>query len=165
MNGNRVLLVIWHSANVEVKLARELTFFRLNSEKVMSERVMQGILVVDDEPDICFLFENILRKRNLRSGYAHNLADAASQLEKKQPALIFLDNSLPDGKGIDFIPFLKSRYPLVKVVIVTANDSPEDETAAYLKGADDFLGKPLSMECINRTLDKNVFRPMDSPVL
>jgi CheY-like chemotaxis protein len=38
--------------------------------------------------------------------------------------------------------------------MVTANDSPDDRRAAYLKGADDFLGKPLSLDRINLTLDK-----------
>jgi len=126
----------------------------------MSERkkVQNNVVVVDDEPDICFLFEKILRKRNLQSGFAKNLADASILIENKKPYLIFLDNSLPDGRGVDFIPYLKSRFPAVRVVMVTANDSPDDRLAAYLMGADDFLGKPLSLEQINVALDKNVSR-------
>jgi CheY-like chemotaxis protein len=124
----------------------------------MSERKLQNVLVVDDEPDICFLFDRILRKRNLQTGFARNLADATALIEKKNPHLIFLDNSLPDGRGVDFIPYLKARFPLIRVVVVTANDSPDDRDAAYLKGADDFLGKPLSLERINFTLDKNIYQ-------
>jgi DNA-binding response OmpR family regulator len=124
----------------------------------MSERKLQNVLVVDDEPDICFLFDRILRKRNLQTGFARNLADATVLIEKKNPHLIFLDNSLPDGRGVDFIPYLKARFPLIRVVVVTANDSPDDRDAAYLMGADDFLGKPLSLERINFTLDKNIYQ-------
>jgi DNA-binding NtrC family response regulator len=124
----------------------------------MSERKLQNVLVVDDEPDICFLFDKILRKRNLQTGFASNLADATALIEKKNPHLIFLDNSLPDGRGVDFIPYLKARFPLTRVVVVTANDSPDDRNAAYLKGADDFLGKPLSLERINFTLDRNIYQ-------
>ncbi|HVY76051.1 MAG TPA: response regulator [Puia sp.] len=114
----------------------------------------ESILIVDDEPDICFLFERILRKRNIQTRFANNLAEAATLVEKKQTRLIFLDNNLPDGKGIDFIPYLKELYPSAKVVMITANDTPEDEYAAYRQGADEFLGKPLNLESINRTLDK-----------
>lgn len=131
----------------------------------MSERKMLNVLIVDDEPDICFLFEKILHKRNLQTGFANSLADAVCLIEKRRPYLIFLDNSLPDGKGIDFIPYLKARYPYTKVVMLTANDSPDDQRAAYLKGADDFLGKPLSLERINLTLDKMSIRPLGSPIL
>ena len=142
----------------------EILIFK-HVRNVMSEREIQNVLIVDDEPDVCFLFEKILRKRNLRSGSANNLADATSLIEKRRPYLIFLDNSLPDGKGIDFIPYLKSHYPHTKVIMVTANDSPDDQQAAYLKGADDFLGKPLSLELINNTLDRMTVSSRNSPIL
>lgn len=133
--------------------------------KVMSEWVRKEVLVVDDEPDICYLLENILRKRNLVPDCAFNLADASLRIAKRQPYLIFLDNSLPDGRGIDFIPYLKTHCPNSKIVVVTANDGPSDQYAAYLHGADDFLSKPLSLERINKTLDKMMLSPQDSPTM
>lgn len=111
------------------------------------------ILIVDDEPDARFLFERILRKRNMKSAFARNLSEAANAMEMDHPSLIFLDNSLPDGRGIDFIPYLKEHYPTTRVIIITANDNIFDKKIAFQKGADDFLGKPLSLELINRTLD------------
>jgi two-component system, OmpR family, response regulator len=120
----------------------------------MRERVQSKVLIVDDEPDICFLFDKILRKRNLTMGYAYNLADATRSLETEPPSVVFLDNNLPDGQGIDFIPFLKLRCPGIRVIMVTANDSASDKNKAFQQGADDFLSKPLSLDLINRTLDK-----------
>ncbi|MFI5193781.1 MAG: response regulator [Chitinophagales bacterium] len=131
----------------------------------MSEWARKDVLVVDDEQDICFLLENILRKRNLMPDCAYNLADASLWIEKRQPYLIFLDNSLPDGRGIDFIPYLKIHCPHSKIVVVTANDSLSDQYDAYSHGADDFLSKPLSLERINKTLDKMMFSPQDSPAM
>jgi DNA-binding NtrC family response regulator len=120
----------------------------------MKEWKLEMVLIVDDEPDICFLFERILTKRNLRAGFAGNLAQAANLVKKSKPCLIFLDNSLPDGNGIDFIPYFKTHAPETRIVMVTANDSPEDQVAAYRKGADEFLGKPLNLERINSALDR-----------
>jgi two-component system, OmpR family, response regulator len=111
------------------------------------------ILIVDDESDARFLFERILGKRNLKSAFARNLTEATNAMEMDHPSLIFLDNSLPDGRGIDFIPFLKEHYPGTRVIIITANDNIFDKKIAFQKGADDFLSKPLSLELINRTLD------------
>jgi DNA-binding NtrC family response regulator len=72
----------------------------------MREQETQNVLVVDDEPDICFLFEKILQKRNVQTEFAKSLADATILIENSSPYLIFLDNSLPDGRGVEFIPYL-----------------------------------------------------------
>ena len=74
-------------------------------------------------------------------------------MNSDRPSLVFLDNNLPDGQGIDFIPYLKQHYPNTRVIMVTANDSASDKTRAFQKGADGFLSKPLSLDLINRTLD------------
>ena len=114
----------------------------------------QKVLIVDDEPDICILFGRILSGRNLKTGYAHNLAEASSAIREDPPALVFLDNSLPDGLGVDFIPYLKKNCPETRVIVVTANDTASDKRKAMLQGADDFIGKPMSLKLIKRELDK-----------
>ena len=123
-------------------------------QQSMRERAQSKVLIVDDEPDICFLFDKILHKRNMTLGYAYNLADAARSVDADPPSLVFLDNNLPDGQGVDFIPYLKHHYPKTQVIMVTANDSDLDKLKAFQSGADDFLSKPLSLDLINRTLDK-----------
>jgi two-component system OmpR family response regulator len=122
--------------------------------KNMQSEGRSKVLIVDDEPDICFLFGKILKMRNLRTDFANNLADASRSVQEDPPSVIFLDNSLPDGQGIDFISFLKERYPATRIIIITANDGSIDKIRAFQQGADDFLGKPLSLELINRSLDK-----------
>jgi two-component system, OmpR family, response regulator len=119
----------------------------------MVDRAQSKILIVDDEPDICFLLKRILHKRNLKSIYAYNLAEATRAMDSDPPSLVFLDNNLPDGQGIDYISFLKLHYPETRVIMVTANDSADDKKRAFQRGADGFLSKPLSLDLINRTLD------------
>ena len=120
----------------------------------MSAEGQKKVLIIDDELDICFLFGRILHKRNMTTEFAHNLAEADTAIKNDPPFLIFLDNNLPDGQGIDFVPYLKQHYPATRVVIVTSNDSISDQKKAFLKGADDFMAKPLSLALINLTLDR-----------
>lgn len=120
----------------------------------MEVQDVQKVLIVDDELDICFLFGRILRGRNLKPGYARSLEEARVSIREEAPSLVFLDNSLPDGLGVEFIPFLKLKCPATRVVVVTANDSEADKKMAFRQGADEFLGKPLSLELIRRELDK-----------
>lgn len=124
----------------------------------MSEPGLSKVLIVDDEADICFLFGRILGRRNLNTGFASNLAEAIQSIRDEPPSVIFLDNCLPDGLGMDFIPFIKQNYPHTLVVMITANDSIFDKKKAIRQGADDFLGKPLSVKLINGTLDRMKLR-------
>ncbi len=116
--------------------------------------VKLNVLIVDDEIDICYLLSGILRKNNLNTSYVNTLSDATFALEKQQPAIIFLDNHLPDGFGIEFIQFLKKNYPLSKVVMITAHDTPADRQKAFKEGADFFIGKPFTRDIINSTIEK-----------
>lgn len=111
-------------------------------------------LIVDDEIDICFLLDDILRKKSLRSTYVNTLSDAEIMLRKETPSIIFLDNHLPDGLGVEFIEHVKKYYPAIKVVIITAVDSSTERTMAYQHGADYFIAKPFNREIIYNVVEK-----------
>ena len=120
----------------------------------MSASGESKVLIIDDEADVCFLLGRILNKRNLNTDFVKSLAEAAVSIESNPPTVVFLDNSLPDGQGIEFIPQLKAACPEALVIMVTANDGLTDKKRAFQLGADDFLAKPLSREIIYSSLDK-----------
>jgi len=109
--------------------------------------------IIDDETDICFLLSNVLRQKGILSECAFNLKDATSALKGKSPEIIFLDNHLPDGLGLNFIKQIKTEHPLSKIVMVTAHDMAADKEKAMEQGADYFMGKPFSREMINKVVD------------
>jgi len=111
-------------------------------------------LIVDDEIDICFLLSGILKRRNIATSYVNNLMDARTALSKQSPDILFLDNYLPDGLGIDFIHFVKQACPATKVVVITAHDNMKEREKAMAEGASEFIGKPFTVESIHRTLEK-----------
>lgn len=107
------------------------------------------MLIIDDEIDICYLLSSILRQKDLPTNYVHNLADAVIVLRTSDPAIVFLDNHLPDGLGIDFVEHIKRNYPLIKIVMITAYDTNSDRQQAINKGVDIFIGKPFTKEAIS----------------
>ena len=111
-------------------------------------------LIIDDELDICFLLKSILKKRDLDVNYVNRLEDAKIALKNNTPPIIFLDNHLPDGLGIDFISYVKANYPNTKIIMITAHDTPEDRTKAVQQGVDMFLGKPFTKDAITMALNK-----------
>jgi DNA-binding NtrC family response regulator len=111
-------------------------------------------LIIDDEIDICYLLSGLLTNKKIEAGYATSLADAKQVLEKHKPEIIFLDNRLPDGRGVDFAGYIKKINPDAKVAMITAYDTATDRNAALARGIDYFLGKPFTREKIYETVDE-----------
>lgn len=113
-------------------------------------------LIVDDELDVCFLLSRILKHRNLQASYVNSLSEAKRVLEEDHHSIVFLDNHLPDGFGINFIEEIKKLNPRVKIVMITAHDTTKDKDKAYTLGADQFIGKPFTRDTILQTIEKLV---------
>lgn len=111
------------------------------------------VLIVDDEVDICYFISRSLIKRNITTSVTHTLSDAEKIIEEENPSILLLDNHLPDGLGINFISKVKTKYPNMKVVMITAHDSPQERTKAYSNGANYFLSKPFTLTEINNVVD------------
>lgn len=111
-------------------------------------------LIVDDEVDICFLLSGILRQKQLKPSFVNNLAGAKESLQHETPSILFLDNHLPDGFGLDFIQYVKSNYPEVKIVMITAHDGLVERKKAQAEGADLFISKPFTREVIDYAIKK-----------
>jgi two-component system, OmpR family, response regulator len=122
-----------------------------NSDEVMSAIIK--ILIVDDEPDICYSLSRTLSKRGFSTSFSHSLADAEAQLKISKPNILLLDNHLPDGLGVDFAKKISLRYPDLKIIMITAHDSPEDRFKAFSNGIDFFLSKPFTITQINHVVD------------
>jgi two-component system, OmpR family, response regulator len=122
-----------------------------NSDEIMSAIIK--ILIVDDEPDICYSLSRTLSKRGFSTSFSHTLADAEQQIKSSIPNILLLDNHLPDGRGIDFAKKISLRYPDLKIIMITAHDSPEDRFKAFSNGIDFFLSKPFTITQINHVVD------------
>ena len=121
----------------------------------MEKHLEQDIeaLIVEDETDICFLLTGILRKKNLHSSCVNNIHEARDMLATRHPSILFLDNHLPDGYGVDFIQHIKRSHPLIRIVMITADDTLANKNKALNAGADFFIGKPFTRDTINKTID------------
>jgi DNA-binding response OmpR family regulator len=78
-------------------------------------------LVVEDEPDISALFREILEEEGWEIASAASVTAAQrliSQL-RRQPALVVLDQRLPDGRGLSLVLGLRRRFPETRILLVT----------------------------------------------
>lgn len=105
------------------------------------------VLIVEDEGDVCLLLNIMLQEKDMELDHVKNLASAMTYFKKEQPAVVILDNKLPDGWGVDFASYVKANYPQTKIVMITGfSDAAKD--VAIQNGVDSFLQKPFTREQI-----------------
>ena len=103
------------------------------------------VLIIEDEGDMCLLLNILLNGKEMELDHVKNLTTAQEYLEKEQPSVVILDNKLPDGFGIDFIPHIKQHYPAIKIIMISGYDASAEDVALE-NGADIFLLKPFSRD-------------------
>jgi DNA-binding response OmpR family regulator len=116
----------------------------------------QKILIVEDEGDMCLILEMILQKKNIEVDHVKKIAEAAEYLKNAVPDLIVFDNRLPDGMGVDFIPFVKRIYPQVRIIMISGKDGALKDFALD-SGADLFLLKPFSRMELLRAVESLLY--------
>ena len=122
-----------------------------NTATLKRERAKK-VLVVEDEGEMGLLLNIILNERNFDLNYVNSLLSADEYLQKEQPSIILLDNKLPDGFGVDFISYVKKKYPAIRIIMISGFGSARD--VALENGADIFFEKPFSKDDLYDSLDK-----------
>jgi two-component system nitrogen regulation response regulator NtrX len=102
------------------------------------------ILVVDDEPDIRRLVQEILEDENYSVTTAEDAAVARNAVAQRHPDLVLLDIWMPDTDGISLLKEWKETGLDVQVVMMSGHGSVETAVEAVRLGAYDFIEKPLS---------------------
>ena len=104
------------------------------------------ILVVDDEESITQLVTTVLRYEGFEVESALDGKAAIRVARAFRPDLVVLDVMLPDWDGFEVYRRLADGLPGVPVVFLTARDSTPDRVRGLTLGADDYVGKPFSLE-------------------
>lgn len=112
---------------------------------------LQKTLVVEDNGDMSLLLDIMLNGKEVELDHVKNLLAAKEYLEKEQPSVVILDNKLPDGFGIDFINYIKKKFPAIKIIMISGYDASAEDVALD-NGADIFLQKPFTREQLYQSM-------------
>jgi DNA-binding NtrC family response regulator len=101
------------------------------------------VLTLDDEID----FTNEVRDYLQNSGFATFSANTPEEgfaiLRKKEINLLILDVRLPESNGLDILKKVKSLYPDIEVIMVSAHGDMDTVIESIRLGAFDYLRKPM----------------------
>ncbi len=109
------------------------------------ETKAKKVLIVEDEGDMCLLLNILLNGKDMELDHVQTLLAADEYLQKELPSVMILDNKLPDGFGIDFISYLKDKYPSIKIIMISGFDASAKDVALE-NGADVYLEKPFTKD-------------------
>jgi diguanylate cyclase (GGDEF)-like protein len=103
----------------------------------------QLVLVVVDEESIREALVGALASDGIRSLGAASAAEALGFLPLHEPAVVAVDDRLPDSSGIDLARVVKERDPEMPVLLLTGLASLE-RAAAFVGQLDAYLLKPVA---------------------
>ena len=103
------------------------------------------ILIVDDEPQVLRLLQLSLEQAGYQVTTAGNGQEALEHVANDRPDLVLLDSVMPLMDGTEVVRRLKGNTDTaqIPVVILTANDSPNDMEKSWQSGTDLYLTKPI----------------------
>jgi len=130
------------------------------SKTAVQTRTLQKILIIEDEGEMCLLLNILLSNEDIELEHVKNLSSAEEYLSKQLPSLIILDNKLPDGFGVDYISYVKEKYPSVKIVMITGFDASAKDVPME-NGADLFLEKPFTKQQLIAAIKSLLNLPTD----
>ena len=103
------------------------------------------ILVVDDEPALRMMVQEILTQAGYAVCLAGSCREALTQWAQIHPDAILLDVMLPDGDGFSLLGQLRQQGD-VPVLFLSARDEDEARLRGLGLGADDYITKPFEPE-------------------
>jgi DNA-binding NtrC family response regulator len=122
---------------------------------------MKKILIVDDEQDVESLFRQRFRKELREGEYVFHFSFAAeeayhfiSNLTPLDIVLVLSDINMPGMSGLELLKKIKTEFPHLKVMMVTAYGDERNHTEAISSGANDFITKPIDFQLLKERIQK-----------
>ena len=120
----------------------------------MESNPNKRVLLVDDEEDFCEIVMRILHKSGYEVICAPTIQIATRVLSNYDPAIVLLDQNLPDGLGLNFLENNKTTLSDKQVIFITGSSSRAIIDKAISLGAFHFLTKPITSDALNKAISQ-----------
>lgn len=117
------------------------------------------ILIVDDERDVEMLFRQKFRKEtrneDLELIFAFSGQQALEILGAVDPpnvVYVFSDINMPGMTGLELLQIIKTRFPGIKVSMISAYGDADNHDKAMSSGAKEFFTKPIDFISLKKEI-------------
>src|SRR5512145_2383418 len=119
---------------------------------------MKPVWIVDDDRSIRWVIEKALSREGIAFNSFSSAQEALEALSGATPEVLVSDIRMPGRSGLELLQTIKSRYPAVPVIVMTAYSDLDSAVAAFQGGAYEYLPKPFdidqAVDLIRRALDE-----------
>ncbi len=123
---------------------------------------MKPVWIVDDDRSIRWVLEKTLGREGIPFKSYASATEAITQLNQgaEPPQVLMSDIRMPGQSGLELLQEVKTRFPSLPVIIMTAYSDLESAVAAFQGGAFEYLPKPFdvdqAVELIRRAIDESM---------
>ena len=117
------------------------------------------ILIIDDNPDIRLILNDLIMEAGYNTRVAANYNQALAEIDKKLPDVAIIDVKLDkgDNDGIELLSHIKNKNKDIPVIIISGHANIEMAIKSLKSGAFEFIQKPFDheqlMNFINRAVE------------
>lgn len=123
-------------------------YFHVSADYMLGRTLPNHFLICDDSTFMGGMLTDMIHHLGYNAKAVENSIQLFQALEQQLPYGIFLDVHFPEENGLDILKHLKTEYPGIRIIMLTADTSDEVRTIATQYGADHFVYKPFSFEQI-----------------
>ncbi|HXG13190.1 MAG TPA: sigma-54 dependent transcriptional regulator [Gemmataceae bacterium] len=117
---------------------------------------MPSLLVVDDEPNVLYSVEQVLRSDDLDVITAATGRQGIELVQQQRPDAVLLDVRLSDMSGLDAFDQIRRIDPRLPVIIITAFAATETAIEAMKRGAFEYLLKPVDFHQLREVVARAI---------
>jgi len=106
------------------------------------------ILIIDDNSDIRFILNELIKEAGYTTRLAANFNQALSEIDKKLPDVAIIDVKLDkgDNDGIQLLDHIKKKNTDIPVIMISGHANIEMAVNSLKSGAFEFIQKPFDKE-------------------
>ena len=112
------------------------------------------ILVVDDEPEFCRLFANVLVDLGYQVSTATEGREGLAKIRDNPPDILFLDIKMPHMDGLECLRRIRKIKRKFVVVVMTGHGDIQSAREAMRLGADEYISKPFDLDDLKRLVNE-----------
>lgn len=120
------------------------------------------VLIVDDEPDVCWALTRILNASGILSVTTASTQEALRLAREEPLRLAFVDAKLPDGDGLALVRRIREAVPGLRAILISGyfyRDDAEITEALAAGVVDGFVSKPFQHDEIRTIVRDARVRP------
>jgi DNA-binding NtrC family response regulator len=112
-----------------------------------------SVLIVDDDPELRAVLEELMAARGLRAQVVGDAIAALRVIGQEAPDVVLLDIEMPGLKGSDALPAILALAPGTKVIMVSGIPNAEVAKGALAAGAFDYVAKPIDLSYLSHSVE------------